>query len=289
MWRSGWKRKVIRILLILALVYCGLALVVFLNQRGMLYHPSRDSLETLNKLAASCGFHPWTNDAGNVIGWMRPAPGKGPHPRVMIVHGNAGSAIDRVDYADGATRVMPADVYILEYPGYGARPGAPTQKALFAAADEAITLLEKDGPIYIIAESLGTGVAAYLAGTHPKSVSAMLLMAPYHNMIEVAQSHMPIFPVPLMLLDRYPAARFLRDYHGPVAVVLAGNDEVIPKRFGKHLYDDYPGPKKLWEIPQATHNDLPDQPAEWWQELVAFWKTNTTGALSTTGQAPKPQ
>jgi pimeloyl-ACP methyl ester carboxylesterase len=270
----------IRILLVLVLAYGGLALVVFLNQRSMLYHPSRDSLEALTKLAASFGFRPWTNAASDVIGWMRPAPSKGPHPRVLIVHGNAGSAIDRVDYANGVTRVMPADVYILEYPGYGSRPGAPTQTSVLAAADDAIALIEKDGPVCIIGESLGTGVAAYLAGTHPKSVAAMLLMAPYHNMIEVAQSHMPIFPVRLMLLDQYPAAKNLRDYHGPVAVVLAGEDEVIPKRFGKHLYDDYKGPKRLWEISKAGHNDLPDQPAEWWQELVSFWKTNATASLT---------
>jgi pimeloyl-ACP methyl ester carboxylesterase len=270
----------IRVLLILALAYGGLALVVFLNQRSMLYHPSRDSLEALTRMAVGFGFRPWTNSAGDVIGWMRPAPGKGPHPHVLIVHGNAGSAINRVDYADGVTHEMPADVYILEYPGYGSRPGAPTQKRIFAAADEAMSLIERDGPVCIIGESLGTGVAAYLAGTHPKSVAAMLLMAPYHNMIEVAQSHMPIFPVPLMLLDRYPSARYLRDYHGPIAVVLAGEDNVIPKQFGKHLYDDYAGPKKLWEIPKAGHNDLPDQPAEWWRELVKFWRTNAVGTLT---------
>jgi len=271
----------LRVLLFLAVAYGGLALVVFLTQRSMLYHPSKGSLESLTKLAAGFGFHPWKTAAGEVIGWKRLAQGKGHHERVMIVHGNAGSAIDRVDYADGVTRVMPADVYILEYPGYGTRPGAPTQKNLFDAADEAMALAGKEGPVYLIGESLGTGVAAYLAGTHPKSVAAMLLMAPYHNLTEVAQSHMPIFPVRLMLLDRFPAARFLRNYNGPVAVVLAGEDEVIPKRFGQHLYDDYKGPKKLWVIPQATHNDLPDQSAEWWEELVKFWKTSgASGSLT---------
>jgi len=278
----------LRILIILAVLYGGLALVVFLSQRRMLYHPSTGALQTLTGMASGFGFHPWQNASDEFIGWKRVAPGKGPRERVMIVHGNAGSAINRVDYADGATRVMPADVYILEYPGYGARPGAPTQKSLLAAADEAIALIEKEGPVYLIGESLGTGVAAYLAGTHPKSVAAVLLMAPYHNLTEVAQCHMPIFPVRLMLRDKFPEAQFLHTYNGPVAVVLAGEDEVIPKRFGRHLYDDYQGPKKLWEIPQASHNDLPDQPPQWWEELVAFWKTNAITTATTQPRALKP-
>jgi pimeloyl-ACP methyl ester carboxylesterase len=261
-----------RVLTILAAVYFGLMLLVFLAQRSMLYHPAKAPLETLTKLAQNFGFQPWQNSAGDFIGWKQLVQTNGPRNRVLIVHGNAGSAIDRVDYAEGVKRVMPCDVYILEYPGYGARPGAPSEKSLLAAADEAMALIEKDGPIYLIGESLGTGVASYLAGTHPKSVAALLLMAPYHNLTEVAQNHMPIFPVRWLLQDKFPSAQYLRAYHGPVAVVLAGQDEVIPKRFGRHLYDDYNGPKKLWEIDGAYHNDLPEQSPEWWQELVAFWK-----------------
>ena len=57
----------------------------------------------------------------------------------------------------------------------------------------------------------------------------------------------------------------------PVAVLLAGLDVVVPNRFGRRLYEAYAGPKKLWEIPTASHNDLCDRPAEWWKELFAFW------------------
>jgi uncharacterized protein len=261
--------------IILPAAYLGLMVLVFLTQRRMLYHPSRAPLESLVKIAATHGFDPWRNAAGECIGWKRLARTAAPHDRVLIVHGNAGSAIDRVDYADGVAGVAPWDVYILEYPGYGARAGSPTQESLFRAADEAIALLEKDGPVFLIGESLGTGVAAYLAGTHPKAVSGVLLVAPYHNLTEVAQHHMRIFPVSWLLLDRFPSAKYLREYHGPAGMILAGRDEVIPNRFGRHLYDDYAGPKKLWVIPDAYHNDLPYQSAEWWEELVSFWKGGT--------------
>ena len=160
----------------------------------------------------------------------------------------------------------------MEYPGYGARAGSPSQQSLCEAADEAILLLAKDGPVYVIGESLGTGVAAYLAGAHPEAVAGLLLIAPYHNLGDVAQHQMPVFPAKWMLWDRFPSAENLRNYHGRVAVLLAGQDTVVPNKFGRRLYDSYAGPKKLWEVPEATHNDLPNRPEAWWRELLVFWK-----------------
>jgi pimeloyl-ACP methyl ester carboxylesterase len=223
------------------------------------------------KEARDKGFQPWENASGRFIGWKRVTATNGARMRTLILHGNAGEAIDRAHYADQLNSAAQCDVYILEYPGYGPRPGAPTQPSLLQAADEAMAILEKDGPVNLIGESLGTGVAAWAAGTHPKSVPCVLLIAPFHNLTDVGQSHMRLFPVSLLLLDKYPAAEWLRDYRGRVAVLLAGEDEIIPKRFGQRLYDVYAGPKKVWETPGATHNELPDQPPDWWRELAKFW------------------
>ncbi|MDB6109297.1 MAG: hypothetical protein JWR69_1047 [Pedosphaera sp.] len=264
-----------RLAIILAVIYAGLLLTVFLGQRSFLYHPYRASAESFTKTAQSQRLETWQNAAGELIGWKHTAQGKGPHDRILILHGNAGCAIDRVDYAGSLQGAEECDVYLLEYPGFGARAGSPSQESLFQAADEALTLLGKDTPVYLIGESLGTGVAAYLAGTHPDAVAGVLLVAPYHNMADVAQHHMPLFPVSWMLWDKFPSATYLSKYHGRVAVLVAGQDVVIPNRFGRQLYESYAGPKKLWENPLAGHNDLPDEPAEWWRELIGFWKAGT--------------
>ncbi|HEX4646062.1 MAG TPA: alpha/beta fold hydrolase [Verrucomicrobiae bacterium] len=256
---------------ILAVLYLVLVVLVFLAQRRLLYHPDGAPLDILAKLAAGSGFQPWQNSSGEVIGWKQLARANLAHERVLIVHGNAGSAVDRMDFAEALRNAGTFDVYILEYPGYGARPGKPTQENFFRAADEAFELLKKDGQVYLIGESLGTGVAAYLAGTHPAMISGVLLIAPYDNMVDVAQFHMPIFPVRLLLRDRFPSSGYLKNYNGPVGVLLAGQDVVVPSRFGRKLYDNYSGPKKLWEMPHAGHNDLSMQSAAWWKELGDFW------------------
>jgi pimeloyl-ACP methyl ester carboxylesterase len=192
--------------------------------------------------------------------------------RILITHGNAGSALDRIWLAEALNLSERFDVYLLEYPGYGTRLGSPTQPRLYAAADQAIGLLAKGGPVYLLGESLGTGVAAYVAGTYPDDVAAVLLIAPFHNLSDVAQYHMPIFPAKWMLRDRFPSAEQLRNYHGRLAVLLDGQDTVIPARFGRGLFESYDGPKRLWEVPKGTHTALPDQAEIWWREVVAFWK-----------------
>ncbi len=247
---------------------------VFFAQRRLLYFPAILSSVEADALAAKNGLEHWYDGGGQFIGWKQLSKAAGPHDRILIIHGNAGSALDRADYARSLREVVDCDVYILEYPGYGSRSGSPSQEALFKAGDEAVAALEKDGRFYVVGESLGTGLAAYLAGTHPKVVAALLLVAPYNNLGDVAQAHMPLFPAKWMLRDNFESSRYLRDYHGPLAVLLAGQDEVVPNRFGRKLYDDYSGPKKVWQVPGASHNDLPNQPKEWWKELAAFWKSS---------------
>jgi len=91
----------------------------------------------------------------------------------------------------------------------------------------------------------------------------------------VAQAKMPFLPAWLLLWDRFDPEDWLKDYHGPVKIVLAGADEIIPTRFGRRLFDSYTGPKTLQIVPGAHHNDVAAQPPEWWQETFSFWQQNS--------------
>jgi pimeloyl-ACP methyl ester carboxylesterase len=105
----------------------------------------------------------------------------------------------------------------------------------------------------------GTGVAAYLAGTHPDQVAGVVLFAPYNRLADAAQYHYPILPVHLLLVDRFPSEDYLRNYHGPVGVLVAGEDQVVPEKFGRRLYDGYAGPKRFgnfhWTTMDRSWND----------------------------------
>jgi pimeloyl-ACP methyl ester carboxylesterase len=265
---------------LLATIICSCIAIFLVGcsmfSRKLLYFPTHIPLNEATLMAQRYHFEPWRNDTGYVIGWKQQSQTNTTLPRVLITHGNGGCAVFRVNYLDNLNLVQPCDVYILEYPGYGARPGSPTQTSFFNAADEAMGLLNKQssGPIFIVGESLGTGVASYLAGKYPNKIAGILLFAPYHNLTDVAQHHIRILPAKWLLPDKFTSAEYLRNYHGPLAIVVGGRDTVVPARFGRRLFESYSGPKRLWEIPTAQHNDLPTEPVEWWRELVTFWKSS---------------
>jgi pimeloyl-ACP methyl ester carboxylesterase len=271
------RKRILRMLWICLGLYLAAGLLVTLLQRRMLYHPNLVDERVLLTIARNDGFEPWLNSGGQRIGWRRPGSAKPAPGRFLVVHGNAGHALDRSDYAKDLQVASGFDAFLLEYPGYGSRPGKPSQTSLIAAAEEAFALLHTNGPVHLLGESLGCGVAAHLAGAHPAEVAGVLLFTPYHNLTSVAQTHMPVFPVRFMLLDRFPAETWLKNYRGPVAILLAGNDEVVPDKFGRRLYDGYQGPKKLFAVPNAGHNDVHSQPPEWWKELLVFWQSSAPG------------
>ena len=257
--------------LIVTGLYLVCVLVLALAQRRMMYFPCGTAPSDLQAMAEEAGFRAWRNDDGQAIGWQRqphPAPAK---HCILILHGNAGCAADRFHYADSFQAVAPFDVCILEYPGYGGRPGSPSQTNLLRAAQEGLKHLRDYCAIYVVGESLGTGVAAWLAGAFPDRIAGLYLVAPYNNMTAVARNHLPLFPVRAILRDKYPASRWLSNYRGPLAVLLAGRDEVIPVELGRNLYETYPGPKKLWIEPNASHNDIHIPDSNVWKEVVEFW------------------
>jgi hypothetical protein len=78
-----------------------------------------------------------------------------------------------------------------------------------------------------------------------------------------------------MLWDRFPSDQWLASYPGPAGFLVASEDIVVPARFGRRLYEVYPGRKKLWEIAGADHNTVFQRPPGWWRELFEFWQERT--------------
>ena len=265
------KRKIFRMLLTLVGLYVLICVGGCALQRRLIYFPTKLDPNLAEIMASRSGFLPWKNQSNQIIGWKLPSAA---HPTgcVLIVHGNAGCAVDREYLARPIHDTASVDVYILEYPGYGARDGSPSMKTFLAAADEAFALLSESGPIYIVSESLGTGVATHLASTHGRKVGGLTLFVPYNNFVSLAQEKMPFLPVSMILLDRFDPETWLKDYSGPVQFVVAENDEVIPAKFGLRLHDGYSGPKSLQVVKGAHHNDVAAQSSEWWKNIFLFWQ-----------------
>ena len=274
--QSGW-RVVFRLARIVVLVYVGLLLLLAGCQRRMIYFPAKASESALRERAAQTAWTPWEDTNGQLLGWKAlSAPTTVHRPnRLVVFHGNAGFAQHRTYYRDGFGSVAGAlwEVYVFEYPGYGARPGSPSEQAFAAAGREALEALWQadQRPVFLLGESLGSGVACRLAGEFPDRVAGLVLTTPFTSLGNVAARHYPIFPVRLLLRDRYDNVAALTHYRGPMAMLLAGQDEIIPAEIGQRLFDAYGGLKRVWVQEGATHNTLDYSPdLRWWEEVTEF-------------------
>jgi pimeloyl-ACP methyl ester carboxylesterase len=268
-----WTRLLRLLALSVALFYLACALVISWNQRWFIYVPPVYPAWSVDRMASMAGLERWTNGAGDAIGMKRLSLRQPARGRVLVLYGNGSCTINSAHYADDIQGAADLDVYILEYPGYADRAGSPSQASICRAADDALQALGTNQPVYLLGESLGSGVASYLAGKYPECCAGLLLISPYDRLTGVAQEHMPLLPVWLVLVDRFPSVDYLRAYRGPVGVVVDGNDLVVPERFGLRLYENYAGPKRLWRFPESHHITIPEPAAKFWGEVLQFWQT----------------
>jgi len=250
--------------------YGVLCLLVVLFQRGLMYFPSRAPEAEALHTAKGLGLEAWRDDNGNLMGWRIPKPAPG--LRVLVFHGNAGSALDRGYYLDllGSTGT---EVILFEYPGYGARNGEPSQASFVEGAMQALTQLRKEapGPIWLLGESLGGGVASQVAARRPTDIAGLLLVTPFARMTDVAAWHYSYLPVRLLLRDRWDNVTALAGYPGPIGLFIAGRDEVVGTAQGHLLSRSLGARARLWEQPEAGHNSFSTRPDAYpWPEIRAF-------------------
>ncbi len=172
----------------------------------------------------------------------------------LVLHGNAGQASNRGYIVDLLPRN--ASVYILEYPGYGLRPGKPSKKSINRAAEEAADWLRANHPalpLNVFGESLGSGPASHLC-SRPAPPDRLVLAVPYDNLLSVAKKHLRWLPVGLLMRDKWDNVAALSGYRGPVTIFAATHDQVIPVEHARNL---------AAAVPQARYIEFPCGHNEW--------------------------
>ena len=249
--------------------YLFLCAVVFMSQRYLLYLPDirRLSLEQVN----ARGLRPWPS-ADHFLGFIDLQESASIQGTIIVFHGNAGAAHDRSFYVQALAR-QSFRVIIAEYPGYGGRGDKPSEETLVRDALSTIRLTHQQfgEPLFLWGESLGCGVVAAALKQTDIPVQGVVLFLPWDSLSDVAQTHYWYLPARWLVLDRYDSVNNLRGYTGNVAVILAGDDEIIPVRHGKRLYETITTRKKLWLFDGARHNEMPLTPnLSWWREVTDF-------------------
>ena len=187
-------------------------------------------------------------------------------PLVLYFGGNA----EEVSWmlAEAPRRVPGAGWLLVDYRGYGASGGSPSEKALSADGllwyDHVSKLSQR---IFVFGRSLGTGVAVHVAAARP--VAGVVAIAPYDNLPAVGQHHYPLLPVGLLLRHRFDSAALAPQIKAPLLCLVAERDEVIPTARSRALYEVWGGEKRWVELRGAGHNSTDSAP-QFWDSIREF-------------------
>lgn len=268
----GLRRKVLLAAAGLAASYALLCGLVAYKQTSLMFFPSARLEATPKELGLA--YQDWnleSSDGALIHAWQIPPPEGQSGGWILHCHGNGGNISHRLDVAREFHR-LGLGVVLFDYRGYGQSQGQlQNEKQLLADGQAVYDRLAALGqPIVLYGESLGGGIASYLAEKNP--CAGLVLQSTFTRLTDRACEAYPFLPVrqlcrfQLNTLDRLPKI------HQPVLVMHGRLDEVIGFHHGQALFARANQPKH-WEELSGGHNSIdPGQLAQaldrWLKEQV---------------------
>lgn len=248
----------------IAAVYLWRGADLFFNQEKYLYFPITEwtaTPESVKLRYEDVRFR--SADGTELSGWFVPAERE--RAVVLFCHGNARNISSELDVLS-MFHDLGVSAFFFDYRGYGKSAGRPGEAGLYADAAAAWQYLAsvRDVPsdrILIWGRSLGAAVASELATHHRPR--ALVLEAAFTSIQDLASELYPIFPVRALLYARFETMKNLRAASGtPVLIVHSREDDLVPMRHGRALYEAAGEPKHFLEI-AGPHGGLPFQKVYW--------------------------
>jgi fermentation-respiration switch protein FrsA (DUF1100 family) len=213
-----------------------------------------------------------TADGETLRGWWMAHPS--PRAQVIFWHGNGGNLSLWLD-AIADLRRHGFSVLAVDYRGYGASTGAPSERGLYLDADAALQVfnerLRTPGvPVIYWGRSIGSSVAAHAASR--AAPDAVVLESPFPDMRTAISGNPVLMFLSLFSSYRFPTSTLLERYDGPLLVIHGDADTIIPLTAGRSVFDRARGTRKtLAVIPGANHNDLHAvNPGLYWKSIDEF-------------------
>lgn len=252
------------------LVYVAICVLLFVFQRRFIYYPMQD-IEPFEHYSLA-GFEEVslkTKDGVEIFAWYRKPAAKN-IPVILLFHGNGGNLSHRLGKILTFANYKNYGIMAIDYRGYGRSAGKPSEQGLYKDGRAALDYLNTQGvskdKIILYGESLGTAVATKMA--EERGARMLVLEAPFISAVKAGQDAFPLFPVRLLLSDRYDTISIIPSLKMPILIIYGEYDQVIKPRHSHELYDRVTSKKRIIEYEGKGHNDL--DPELIIKEIVEF-------------------
>jgi pimeloyl-ACP methyl ester carboxylesterase len=256
--------RVLRAVLRLTLFYLVLCGVVAVANRPFVFPAPRHSPPAI---ADAHVLEAHTEDGKTARALLLTAPSS--LGTIVFWHGNGELASDRGDWAHIFVS-HGYSVVLAEYRGYGISKdeGTTTERGIYADAEAVLSAIgTPNDHVVLMGFSMGTGVAVEMASRgHGR---AMVLLAPYTSIPDVAARRIPVLPMRLLMRDKLDSRSKAAGIDMPVLVAHGDADTIVPFDMGETLAHTFPHGRFL-PVPGAGHVDLFGSDDKLVQKIVDF-------------------
>ena len=237
------KMYILFLVILVSLVYFFASLGLYIFQRDLLYHPTENNYDG-DKLTVNIQeVKIVTDDNIDLLAWYHNKD-INKFKTILFLHGNAGSLENRIHKINHFEDIN-INFLLLSWRGFSGNKGKPTEKGLYQDARSAVKWLVKQGVIeeniIIYGESLGTGITTEIAQN--KNFAGIILETPFTSMVAAGKSKYPIFPIKLLLKDKYESDKKIKNIKSPVLIMHGEEDQIVPFWMGEKMFQMANEPK----------------------------------------------
>src|SRR5690606_29207925 len=156
---------------------------------------------------------------------------------------------------------------------YAGDSRAPNEKHILAEALEFFDQVRGPNPAVLFGESLGSGIATYVASQRHAQVQGLILQAPYTSMAELAQYHYPYLPSKLLIRHSFPAKEWAQLIPERLQALffIAENDRTVPPNFSYELAKNFKMQPIIKFFPGSRHSSMDDDhPELYWNSIADY-------------------
>lgn len=252
---------------VIAIAYIAACLFLYLRQTYFIFKPptvirTKPTAFNLDYQDVWLPVETASDKTSHIHGWWIPAAT--PEAEVwLFLHGNGSTIGDEVKRPFWFHK-LGFSTLMIDYRGYGRSKGKfPTESSVYEDVEAALnylTQVRKIPPekIFVYGHSLGGAIGIDLAQRHPE-IAGLVVEGSFtsmRSMVNHLYNHFLIFPVDLLLNQRFDSLSKVRSLQIPLLFIHGSGDRLVPAQMSEMLFEAATEPKRLLLIPEAGHHDV---------------------------------
>ena len=164
------------------------------------------------------------------------------------------------------------NIFIFDYRGYGKSEGTPTEQGIYQDTLAAFDYISRRPDLEkkrIVAYGESLGGVAVIDLAVKRSVAALIIDSSFSSAVDMAQviySFIPSF----LIQVRMNSADKIKNIMAPKLMIHSINDQVVPFRLGKKLFDAAADPKEFLQITGGHNEGYVESKEKYWGGIKRF-------------------